>query len=281
VFVALLLLTPAADSTASLILFTLVAFVFAVVGQEFWRGAAARRVMTGEGPTVALARLVGRNRRRYGGYVVHIGIAVMFLGVAASSAFREQSDARILPGQSTKVGDYTVTYLRPTAELGDGRRNTGALLTIGADMRVSKDGRSWTMHPSRNYFGSSSFGDLFEGESTSEVALRWGATRDFWLAVQPDLRAVEQAIKEADAKFAKADPATQRIIIAAIVQRYVNRPVPLPVRAIISPMVVWIWVGGLIALSGALLALWPSRAARHREVASAYKARIGSELTRV
>ena len=71
----------------SLAMFCLVAFVLAVVGQELWRGTVARRTMTGESWPRALARLTGRNRRRYGGYLVHAGIAVLFLGVAASSAF--------------------------------------------------------------------------------------------------------------------------------------------------------------------------------------------------
>src|SRR4051812_8275006 len=95
-FVVLVALTPAADSTASLIMFTLIAFVFAVVIQEFWRGASARRVMTRESWPTAVARLVARNRRRYGGYVVHVGIAILFLGVAASSAFHDQADARLM-----------------------------------------------------------------------------------------------------------------------------------------------------------------------------------------
>jgi cytochrome c-type biogenesis protein CcmF len=265
-------------------MFTLIAFVFGVIGQEFWRGVGARRVMTSEAPPTALARLVARNRRRWGGYIVHIGIAVLFLGVAASSAFHDQADARLLPGQSTQVGDYKVTYLRPTARPGDDR-GTGAILTLGADLRVEKDGRTWNMHPARNYYGSADqrgpFSGLFEGESTSEVALRWGVKQDFWLAVQPDLRNVEQAIKDADARFAKASPRTQGVITMAIVARYRNKPAPLPVRAIVSPMVAWIWVGGGIAIFGALLALWPSPAARRQESAAAYKARVGGELSRV
>ena len=56
------------------------AFVLAAVGQEFWRGTMARRTMSGESWPRALARLTGRNRRRYGGYMVHAGIAVLFLG---------------------------------------------------------------------------------------------------------------------------------------------------------------------------------------------------------
>ena len=284
-FLLLIFATPAEESTTSLIAFTLIAFVFAVVAQEFYRGASARRVMTRESWPVALSSLVGRNRRRYGGYIVHVGIAVLFLGVAASSAFHEQADARLMPGQSTKVDDYTVTYVRPTARPGDASRGTGALLTLGADVRVTKDGKTWDLHPARNYYGTASdkgpFAALFEGESTSEVALRWGPREDFWLAVQPDLRNIEDAIARADRQFADSDMRTQEVIYAAILSRYIDQPAPLPVRAIVSPMVAWIWVGGGIALLGALLALWPSPATRRREVAAAYKARVGGELSRV
>jgi cytochrome c-type biogenesis protein CcmF len=287
VLAALLLLTPAAESTTSLVMFTLVAFVLAVVVQEFARGAAARRVMTREAWPVAVRSLVGRNRRRYGGYIVHAGIAVMFLGVAASSAFHEQRDARLLPGQSANVGGgYRVTYVKPTARLLDDRSGTGAPLTLGAEMRVTKDGRSWTMRPARNYYdtqggsGTGPFSGLFDGESTSEVDLRWGATKDFWVAVQPDLRSIQKAIRDADSKFATAKPELQLFILSQIVNRYVQKPVALPVRAIVSPLVAWIWIGGAVALLGAMLALWPAPAARRREVASAYSARLGSELTR-
>ena len=78
--VVLLALTDAADSPPSLAMFCLVAFVLAAVGQELWRGTMARRTMSGESWPRALARLTGRNRRRYGGFLVHAGIAVLFLG---------------------------------------------------------------------------------------------------------------------------------------------------------------------------------------------------------
>ena len=283
-FLALVTITPAAGSTAALIMFTLIAFVMAVTVQEFWRGASARRVMTSESWPVAVSRLVGRNRRRYGGYIVHVGIAVLFLGVAASSAFHDQADARLMPGQSTKVGDYTVTYVRPTARPGDDR-GTGALLSLGADLRVRKGDETWMLHPSRNYFptenGGGTFSSVFDGESTSEVGLKWGVKQDFWLAVQPDLRNIQASLKEADRRFPNAAPQTQGLVIMANLQRWQNRPVPMPVRAIVSPMVGWIWGGGAVALLGALLALWPSPAARRQEVAAAYKARVGGELSRV
>ena len=96
-------------------MFCAAAFVFGSIGQEFVRGVRARRAMAGESPPRALLALVRRNRRRYGGYVVHLGIAVLFIGVAASSSFQHASELQLRPVQSTKVGAYTVRYVRPTA----------------------------------------------------------------------------------------------------------------------------------------------------------------------
>jgi cytochrome c-type biogenesis protein CcmF len=158
-------------------------------------------------------------------------------------------------------------------------------MSLGAEMRVTKDGKTETLHPARNYYGTSNgdgpFSSVFDGESTSEVALKWGAKQDFWLAVQPDLRNIEGSVKEADRRFPNAAPQTQGLVIMANIERWKNKPVPMPVRAIVSPLVGWIWAGGAVALLGALLALWPSPAARRQEVAAAYKARVGGELTRV
>ena len=80
VLAALVAFTEATESVPSLVMFSFVAFVLAVVAQEFFRGTRARRVMTGESWPRAFARLMGRNRRRYGGFLVHAGIAVLFLG---------------------------------------------------------------------------------------------------------------------------------------------------------------------------------------------------------
>ncbi len=94
-------------------MFCCAAFVFGSIGQEFFRGARARRAMAAEAAPLALVALVRRNRRRYGGYIVHVGIAVLFIGVAASSSFQHASELGLSPGQSTRVGAYTVRYVRP------------------------------------------------------------------------------------------------------------------------------------------------------------------------
>jgi cytochrome c-type biogenesis protein CcmF len=283
--VTLLTFTEAGESVPSLVMFCFVAFVLSVVAQEFLRGASARRVMTGETWPRALARLTGRNRRRYGGYLVHAGIAVLFLGVAASSAFLDQRDARLSPGDTIEVGDYRVTYREATAKLGGDDAGTGAPVSLGAVLDVRKGDEAFTLRPSRNYYSSNdpSLGAIsrfFEGEATSEVDVRWGLRRDMWLAVRPDLASLEGAIREADRRFSDSPGDVQALVIAALAERYRNNPPPAAFRAIVSPLVAWIWIGGAIAVLGALVAVWPSPEARLRRVRSLYAARVGRELSR-
>src|SRR5204863_6589241 len=248
-FVGLVTLTDAAQSGTSLVMFTLIAFVIAVVAQEFWRGVGARRVMTHEAPPTALVRLVGRNRRRWGGYIVHVGIAVLFLGVAASSAFHSQRDVRMTQGHTTTVGGYKVKYLRPTAEVGHDTAGTGAPISLGAVLDVSKSGKHTIVRPKRNFYPVNDpsvpiVARFFEGDPTSEVDVRWGLKRDLWFAVQPDLASLMPAIREADKKFAKLPARYQAQLITAIAKSYAHDPPPANFRLIVAPMVSGIWIGG-------------------------------------
>src|SRR5215208_46407 len=271
--VAMLALTPAAESTTSLIMFTLIAFVLVAVGQEFWRGTRARRVATGEPLPVALGQLLVRNRRRYGGYTVHAGLSLLLLGVAASSAFVDQRDMRLSPGQSAAVGDYTVRYVKPTGALLQDDAGTGAPVTLGAVLEVRKGDKTSTYRPARNYYPASDgtggpIGRYFQGEANSEIDTRWGLLGNFWVAVQPDINDLQGPIDEANRRFGKSEPDTQALIIAALVERYRTNAPPAQFRAIHSPMVMWIWVGGIVVIFGSVVALWPSPDARRRRAAS-------------
>jgi cytochrome c-type biogenesis protein CcmF len=241
--------------------------------------------MTGEALPRALARLIGRNRRRYGGFLAHAGIAVLFLGVAASSAFIKQRDVRLSPGDTVKVGDYTVTYERATAKLGGDSSGTGAPISLGAVMRVQRGGETYVLRPSRNYYSTTDpskgvISRFFEGEATSEVDVRWGLRRDFWLAIRPDLVSLNKPIARADRTFAQSPGQVQAIVIRTLTELYRQKPPPAAFRAIVSPLVTWIWIGGAIAVLGALIAAWPSPEARLRRVRSLYAARLGRELSR-
>src|SRR5271157_437588 len=171
------------------------AFVFASIGGEFFRGARARRAMAREPVPVALLALVRRNRRRYGGYIVHIGMAVLFIGVAASSSFQHASELSLSPGQSTRVGAYTIRYVRPTATITprNDAAHTGSTLSLGAVLDVKKHGRHVaTLNPSEGYYDSGepaqgTVGHLIGGQSVSHISMSAGLTRDVWTAIAPDI----------------------------------------------------------------------------------------------
>jgi cytochrome c-type biogenesis protein CcmF len=246
------------------------------VGQELVVGTRARCALTGEGPGLALLSLVTRNRRRYGGYAVHVGIAVLLIGVAASTTFQHVRDVRLRPGQNTGVGGYDIRYVRPTAALGAQK------LTLGAVLDVSKKGHHvTTLIPSRGYYPSldqaslGRIGRFFNGDSTSELGLRPSLTRDIWTAAQPDISPLQPMIRDANRRFPKANSRLEGLVVAAIVRRYMRDAAVVDFRLIVSPLVAWIWIGGVIVVGGAMVALWPAprRARRRVPVAAGRSAR--------
>ncbi|HEY1595241.1 MAG TPA: heme lyase CcmF/NrfE family subunit [Thermoleophilaceae bacterium] len=283
--VVLLLFSNASTDVPSLIMFVFAAFVLAVVGQEFWRGASARASVSNDSFGTALFKLVGRNRRRYGGYVVHMGMAILFIGVAASSAFAHQQDVRLSPGQSATVGGYTFKYIRPTAGIVSDRAGTGAPVTFGSVLSVSKGKKHYVLTPTRNYYSTQdgskgAIGRFFAGEANSDISMRWALNRTLWTAIQPDLSNLNGPIAKANKEFANANLNVQGLIIAAITNSYMKHPPPALFRFIVTPFVAWIWIGGFLGIGGALVALWPSPEARRRRVTSLYAAKLGRELSR-
>jgi len=93
-----------------LLSYTLSAFVLATVCLEFGRGAWVRHQMQQENVAKALVGLTWRNKRRYGGYIVHIGVVLLLVGVTGSSAFKVKADQVLTKGQSMTVGGYELTY---------------------------------------------------------------------------------------------------------------------------------------------------------------------------
>ena len=125
----------------ALAMFVFAAFAIGTIVQEFVRGVRARQAMTGEPVPLAFVTLIRRNRRRYGGYVIHFGMAVLFIGVAASSAFQHVHTVELKKGQSTDVGrGYTRALRRP--DVADRRHDDGVeRLVFGAKLTVFKRAR--------------------------------------------------------------------------------------------------------------------------------------------
>jgi cytochrome c-type biogenesis protein CcmF len=270
----------------ALAMFGVATFTVVVVAQEFWRGIGARRAMSGEGVPKAAVSLVRRNRRRYGGYLVHVGMAVLFVGVAASSSFNHARDARLRPGQSVSVGGYDITYVRATSSVADDPRSTGALMSLGAVLNVRKDGRRVaTLRPSRGYFPAAndqlgSVGRLVAGESTSEVALKAGLRRDVWTAVSPDVTQLMPLFKRANELVPADRPDLGLVALAAIAGRYARDAPVASFRFIDSPMVTWIWLGTLIVFGGGLIAMWPAPDVMARRARARKLAMVAEELGR-
>ncbi len=107
---AVLLVLGAGSSIPGLIAYTFSAFVIATIVLEFSRGTIARRALTGERVPRAFVALVGRNRRRYGGYVVHFAIVLLAIGIAGSSAYDLAVEGRLAQGESMRAGAYDLTY---------------------------------------------------------------------------------------------------------------------------------------------------------------------------
>ncbi len=285
----------AASRPPALAMFVCGAFVVVSVGQEFWRGFGVRRAMTGEGPLGALRSLVARNRRRYGGYLVHVGMALLFVGVAASTAFSDARDVSLTPGKTMRVGDHDFTYARATSRVSTTKSGELEKISFGAVVDVRRDGEKIvTLRPERSYFpsrdvaGLGPVGRFFEGEATSEVGLKAGLRRDLWAAMTPDIRKLMPTIEEGDRVFAaaagKLPPELEGQALGAalngIVNRYIQSEPAATFRVISSPLVTWIWLGAIVVFLGGLIALWPGPDAARRRVSARYAARVAEDLGR-
>jgi cytochrome c-type biogenesis protein CcmF len=94
--------------------YALAVFVSAIVVQEYYRGIRARGKSAGEGPIQALGQLFIRNRRRYGGFIVHLGVALLAIGIASSSAFQVEEEQMLKKGETLEAGSYQVRFDRLT-----------------------------------------------------------------------------------------------------------------------------------------------------------------------
>jgi len=151
--------------------FALCAFVVTTIVQELVRGAQVRKGATGTDIITAMIGLVARSRRRYGGYIVHVGITLMFLGFAGQGFHREEQ-VPLKVGQQTTVGPFTIRHdaLRVTS---DAQKQMHT-----ADVTVFENGKEIDrMHPARWFFAK------HEDEPTTEVAIRRAVSEDLYLVL--------------------------------------------------------------------------------------------------
>jgi cytochrome c-type biogenesis protein CcmF len=206
------------------LLYGFVAFTAAVTVLEYWRGMRARHRSTGEGYLHALWTLFGRNRRRYGGYLIHSGVIMMALGVIGTNFFQSETQRNLAVGESFTInssfsGEYTLTYegLR-TLPAPDDVSRTGATLTVSRDGR-----RIGELHPTHDFF-------IPQQQPMTIPAMRYSLIEDLYV----------------------------------IVAGWEDGGTTATFKAFVNPLVNWLWIGGLVFILGTAVAAWPDPAEDRR-----------------
>jgi cytochrome c-type biogenesis protein CcmF len=220
VLAGLVLLVGRMRDPWALVAFVLGAFVLATVIQEFWRGIRARHRQYGEAYPLAAVRLVGRNRRRYGGYIVHVGMVVLFVAFAGM-AFKTETQATLRPGESASLRSpygHTWTF----THLGVSQYNALNRLVTAGTIEVARDGARVGVLKSEKRQHVDGLGrPTFE--PSTEVGIRSDLREDIYVVMAGVVNGTEQTVY----------------------------------RFTINPLVWWVWFGGYIVVLGGLIVMWP------------------------
>ncbi|MFQ5631183.1 MAG: cytochrome c-type biogenesis CcmF C-terminal domain-containing protein, partial [bacterium] len=221
ILAAVALFTFGITSIYPLMSFAFSAFVLVTIIMEFYRGTMARARISGRNVFFSLWDLTIRNKRRYGGYTVHLGVIMIFVGITGSSAFQKENTATMSPGSTLKIAEYTLHYEKLIDQ------TTAHAQQVAAKIRVEKAGQEiGVLYPSKLQHK--------KHEPVSEVAIRQTLKEDLYLIL---------------AGWDEQDRAS--------------------IKALVNPLVAWIWVGGVVMIIGTLIALGPEHFRRQAETVQA------------
>ncbi len=185
---------------------------------EFVRGARVRGRTDQLGIGRALISLAQKNKRRYGGYIVHLGVLLLFLGIIGSSAFSVDKEATLRKGQSLELGRYRLVFQGLRSEERSDRRVDAAMFDLFVNGRAAGPLEAEKhLHP--NY------------QPATEVAIRSNLREDLY------------------------------VILAS----YDLRSQSATVSVMINPLMIWMWIGGIVMVLGTLLAVSPQRTNQPKE----------------
>lgn len=209
----------------ALVSYLLAAFVAATIVQEFTKGVGARRAIHGESLPLAFARLVARNRRRYGGYIVHAGIVMLFAAFAGL-AFRREYDVSLTAGQAFEAMDpYGGNWRFVSQGISTSKSLNREITAVALETFRNGERVGLITSEKRQYFDSQGRPTF---EPSTEVGIRSDARQDAY------------------------------VVLAGV------RDDAAEIRVTFNPLVVWVWVGGMIMAVGGLIVMWP-QAGRRRE----------------
>ena len=225
----------------ALVAFALGGFVIGTVVQEFWRGIRARRRLHGEVAPVAFIRLIARNRRRYGGYLVHLAMVIYFVAFAGM-AFKRETEATLKPGESVQLAS-PFGHTWQFTHVGVSQYQALNRFVSAASMRVRRDGVDQGLLVSEKRQHVDALGrPTFE--PSTEVGIRSGLQEDIYLVYAGSVAGTEEAVY----------------------------------RVAINPLVWWVWAGGFVLLFGGLVTMWPGGVAVKRAAPAAVRIVDAPEL---
>ena len=202
----------------ALVAYTLAGFVAGTIGQEFYKGIGARHSMHDESIPLAALRLVARYRRRYGGYIVHAGIVILF-SAFAGLAFKRDHDVQMKAGDTKELVDPLGHRWRFVSQ-GVSTSETLNRFVTAVGLEVWRDGvrQGIVTSEKRQHFDSNKQPQF---EPSTEVGIRTSAALDLY------------------------------IVLAGV------RDETAELRISFNPLVVWVWIGGLVMAIGGLIVMWP------------------------
>ncbi|HTY06002.1 MAG TPA: cytochrome c-type biogenesis CcmF C-terminal domain-containing protein [Gemmatimonadales bacterium] len=236
---ALIVLVLGMRQVAPIVTIGLACFVMGTVVQEFARGVRARHRQYGEMYPLAFFRLIARNRRRYGGYVVHTGMVMLFVAFTGM-AFKIETEASLKPGESVSLrSPYGWTYT--FKHLGVSQYDALNRQVTAGTVVVSRDGKTiGTMVPEKRQhvdsFGRPTF------QPSTAVAIRSDLREDLYVVLGGVVGGTETAVY----------------------------------RFTINPLVWWVWYGGIVVAFGGVIVMWPGGTVGSNRVASGYTAKLAA-----
>jgi cytochrome c-type biogenesis protein CcmF len=135
---------------------------------EFWRGTQARMKVNQENFFTALVTLAARNRRRYGGYTIHLGVVIMTVGVIGSTFFQQETQGRLRLGEQLTLGRYVMTYDELSDSIEEDVQRTYAKVTVYRDGQLVD-----TLYPRRDMY--------FSGQPMTIPGVRSSVEDDFYV----------------------------------------------------------------------------------------------------
>jgi cytochrome c-type biogenesis protein CcmF len=225
--------------------FGLVTFSLAITLTEYWRGMRARHKLSGENYFAALTHLIARNRQRYGGYLIHLGVLVMGIGVIGSINYQVETQRSLAPGGQMQIGPYTITYER-------------ALTCDPSAGQMSADCAEWYTERGRDIAIVAGYMTI---EKAGQAPVRVAPYREIFLNGTGEL----------------TPPGVLSMIGEDLYLLFLGEQSGFgTIKAYINPLIQFLWAGGIILVIGTLVAMWPTPAERRQTVAAPERAVAGA-----